>query len=204
MPQQGRLTEWNDDRGFGFISPLDGSNKVFVHVSQFPRDTRRPQVLDLLGFSTETDERGRLRASDVRFLVPAAARHREHHETVDPSMAVNALLVSGLFLGIIAVLTILAVIPPVIFVAYLILSVTSFAAYAVDKSAAQRGAWRTPESTLHLLALAGGWPGALCAQQSLRHKTIKQSFRRVFWGTVAGNCLLLVVFLLSGGGSLPG
>ena len=50
-----------------------------------------------------------------------------------------------------------------------------------------RGAWRTPESTLHFLALAGGWPGALLAQQFLRHKSTKVEFRSVFWGTVIMN-----------------
>jgi uncharacterized membrane protein YsdA (DUF1294 family) len=60
--------------------------------------------------------------------------------------------------------------------------------YALDKSAAKNGAWRTQESTLHLLSLAGGWPGALIAQQKLRHKSKKQTFRAVFWVTVLLNC----------------
>jgi len=205
MQQQGRLTEWNDERGFGFITPLDGGHKVFVHVSQFPRDRRRPQVLDLLGFSVATDERGRLHAADVRFLVPARARRQVvRHGDAGPSRSGAALLISATFLVFLAALALLSVLPAGLLVAYLILSLVSFIAYALDKSAAQSGARRTPESTLHLLALAGGWPGALFAQQVLRHKTVKQSFRRVFWGTVAGNCALLTVFLMAGGGSLPG
>jgi len=59
--------------------------------------------------------------------------------------------------------------------------------YAVDKSAAKKGIWRTQESTLHLLSLTGGWPGALVAQQKLRHKSKKESFRLVFWATVVLN-----------------
>jgi uncharacterized membrane protein YsdA (DUF1294 family) len=39
-----------------------------------------------------------------------------------------------------------------------------------------------------LLSLAGGWPGALVAQQKLHHKSKKQSFRLVFWLTVLLNC----------------
>lgn len=57
-------------------------------------------------------------------------------------------------------------------------------AYAMDKSAAVGGGWRIRESRLHLLALVGGWPGALLAQQVLRHKTSKAGFRGVFWGMV--------------------
>jgi uncharacterized membrane protein YsdA (DUF1294 family) len=69
----------------------------------------------------------------------------------------------------------------------LVLSALTFAAYAMDKSAARKGAWRTKESSLHFLSLAGGWPGALLAQQRLRHKTRKPSFRLIFWVTVLVN-----------------
>ena len=41
--------------------------------------------------------------------------------------------------------------------------------------------WRTPESTLHLLELLGGWPGGLVAQQVFRHKTRKFSYQLTFW-----------------------
>jgi uncharacterized membrane protein YsdA (DUF1294 family) len=71
------------------------------------------------------------------------------------------------------------------------LSVLAFAVYAWDKSAARSGAWRTEENTLHTLALLGGWPGALIAQQVLRHKSRKASFRLAFWVTVAVNCAAL-------------
>ncbi len=82
--------------------------------------------------------------------------------------------------------------PPWIALVYLATSVLTFVAYALDKSSARRGGQRTPENTLHVLALAGGWPGALLAQQLLRHKSAKAEFRSVFWGTVVIN---VVVFL---------
>lgn len=76
---------------------------------------------------------------------------------------------------------------------YLLLSVLCFFAYAADKSAARRGQRRTPESRLLLLGFLGGWPGALLAQQFLRHKTRKQPFLLLFWCTVAANLSLLLV-----------
>ena len=68
--------------------------------------------------------------------------------------------------------------------------------YAADKSAARRDDWRTPERTLHLLALVGGWPGALVAQTVFRHKTRKVSFRIMFWATVALNCAALAWWIV--------
>lgn len=74
-------------------------------------------------------------------------------------------------------------------------SIAAFLAYALDKSAAKGSRWRTRERTLHLLALAGGWPGAIIAQESLRHKTRKKSFRALFWVTVTLNGCGLFLYL---------
>ncbi|NHQ87825.1 DUF1294 domain-containing protein [Iodobacter sp. HSC-16F04] len=79
---------------------------------------------------------------------------------------------------------------------YLAVSIVAFIAYALDKSAARNDRWRTEERTLHLLALLGGWPGALLAQRVLRHKSKKTAFLRVFWATVLVNCAALVWVLL--------
>ncbi len=68
--------------------------------------------------------------------------------------------------------------------AYGLLSLVTYAVYALDKAAARRNRRRVPERTLHLLALLGGWPGALLAQQHLRHKTSKTRFLAWFWLTV--------------------
>lgn len=70
---------------------------------------------------------------------------------------------------------------------YLATSTIAFVMYAIDKSAARRRAWRVSEATLHFWALAGGWPGALLAQQVLRHKSSKARFSGVFWMTVVLN-----------------
>jgi uncharacterized membrane protein YsdA (DUF1294 family) len=65
--------------------------------------------------------------------------------------------------------------------AYGIVSVLAFLLYWSDKRKARADHWRTPENVLHALELAGGWPGALLAQQVFRHKTRKMSFQLVFW-----------------------
>ena len=75
------------------------------------------------------------------------------------------------------------------------LNLLTFVVYAIDKSAAQSGQWRTKESHLHLLSLAGGWPGAWFAQQWLRHKSRKAEFRAVYWATVVVHCAALAAWL---------
>lgn len=70
---------------------------------------------------------------------------------------------------------------------YAAASVACFIVYAIDKAAARAGRRRTPESTLLLLGLAGGWPGAVLAQQWLRHKSSKRAFQRLFQASVAVN-----------------
>lgn len=79
--------------------------------------------------------------------------------------------------------------------AYPALSAVTFLAYVSDKRAARRGGRRTPETRLHLLSLAGGWPGALLAQQVARHKTAKASFQFVFWWTVVLNIAAFVALI---------
>lgn len=76
-------------------------------------------------------------------------------------------------------------VPLLVLALYAPMSVAAFVLYAVDKRAARRGAWRTPETTLHLLELGFGWPGALVAQRVLRHKNRKAAYQVVFWGIVA-------------------
>ena len=61
------------------------------------------------------------------------------------------------------------------------INITTMVAYYVDKRAAIRHAWRVPENTLHTLEFLGGWLGALMAQKLFRHKTVKKSFRAIFW-----------------------
>lgn len=72
---------------------------------------------------------------------------------------------------------------------YLAASIVAVFIYAFDKSAARAGRWRVSESTLLAVGLFGGWPGAIVAQQLLRHKSSKVSFRLAFWATVVMNIL---------------
>jgi uncharacterized membrane protein YsdA (DUF1294 family) len=65
-----------------------------------------------------------------------------------------------------------------------VMSLASFIAYGLDKRQAANGGRRVSESTLHLMAFLGGWPGAWIGQRQFRHKTQKVTFRIVFWMVV--------------------
>jgi uncharacterized membrane protein YsdA (DUF1294 family) len=70
---------------------------------------------------------------------------------------------------------------PVYLIIVAITSLWALVAYGIDKRRAQAGTRRIPEANLHLIALVGGWPGALAAQRLFRHKTQKLGFQIVFW-----------------------
>jgi uncharacterized membrane protein YsdA (DUF1294 family) len=92
-------------------------------------------------------------------------------------------------------------------VAYLgLVAVTSgvaFVVYGADKRRAGTGGRRVPERTLHLLGLAGGWPGSLAARRYYRHKTRKGSFRLAFWAVVALHLALVGAAAYAASVTLP-
>jgi len=186
MRFEGIIKTWNDERGFGFIEPAQGGQEIFVHIKAFSSRTARPQVNQRVSFEVELGPQGKKRARNVvpvRSIQPSVRRPRNSPAQWGTAtlLAIPAFLVVYLVVGVLWR-------PPMWFAAvYALASLLTFVAYAGDKSSAERGAWRTPESTLHTLSVAGGWPGALLAQQFLRHKSTKAEFRSVFWGTVIIN-----------------
>lgn len=82
---------------------------------------------------------------------------------------------------------------------HLLASGVCFALYARDKAAARAGQWRTPERTLLLVGLLGGWPGGWLGQRVLRHKSAKPSFRVWFWLSVVAHLALLTEALIQWG-----
>lgn len=65
MRIEGTLSKWNDDRGFGFITPTQGGQEIFVHISIFPKDGIRPTLGEKFTFEIETDNNGKKRAKNL-------------------------------------------------------------------------------------------------------------------------------------------
>ena len=187
MIHKGKITSWNDDKGYGFITPSSGEGQVFAHIKAFKYQAHRPEVNRLVTYTLSTDKQGRICATGVTMSAAAAV------EKDDQGNWVLANTYAVLFSVLIAFFCLVGIAPSWSFVVYLAMSVTTYIFYYVDKSAAQKGEWRTPEARLHRLALFGGWPGALVAQQVFRHKSNKRSFLYVFWFTVALNIFAFIV-----------
>lgn len=187
MRFDGTLKSWNDERGFGFVEPNQGGQDIFVHIKSFPAGTGRPAVGLPLSFEVEIGPDGKKRAKAVQFARQSKRPMPRYTESPAPWTAAR-LLVIPTFALLYGYVVSRFSFNAGIAIAYLVASIVAFMAYAIDKSAAKQGGWRISESTLHLMGLACGWPGALFAQQLLRHKTSKPSFVSAFWATVTLNC----------------
>ena len=195
MRYQGKITTWKDDQGFGFITPNMGGEPVFVHIKAFANRQRRPAGSEIVTYEMANDAKGRLQARNVAYV---SERRAAPQSSSGPSRL--PLVLAALFLVFVAFIGLTARVPLGLLGLYAGASLVTFIAYAIDKSAAQSGRWRTQENTLHLLALIGGWPGALIAQNRLRHKSRKGSFLLVFWATALLNCGGLAWLLTAPGG----
>lgn len=181
MRKRGTITSWDKDKGFGFISPASGGKQIFVHIKDFSSRYRQPDIGQKVNYSESVDKQGRPCAINATRAEDRPFKHENKSTTKFPfALAI-------LFIGTVAASVLSGKLPIHILIIYISLSILTYIAYALDKSAAQKGKWRTQESTLHLFSIVGGWPGALVAQQNLRHKTKKESYRSIFWVTVVLN-----------------
>lgn len=223
--RKGRLKSWDDDKGFGFIQPQDGGAEVFAHISVM-RGDRRPQLGDEVLFIQGRDPRGRPRAEHMRLAGAlsldrqAIRRESRRPEKAAPAArrpparpAQKAVAQGSIrnFSSKAVIFALLCALPLLgalqlfgkgfwwLLPLYLLASLLSFAQYWLDKRSAQTGSRRTPENTLHLVELAGGWPGALIAQQTFRHKTRKAFYQAIFWLIVAAHQAFWIDLLLLDG-----
>lgn len=193
MRHQGRIDTWQDQRGFGFITPDSGGQRVFVHIKSFKNRSRRPSAGVAVTYLVRKDRDGRLQAAQVAFANAAPG------VSARPDQILAVVIAAAAIAGVWAA-AVMGRLPMWVAFLYTGGSLLTFLVYALDKSAALRGRWRVSENTLQALALAGGWPGALVAQRWLRHKSRKTSFQVTFWCAVALNCVAVAWLYL---GSVP-
>lgn len=105
MRIDGTLTKWNDDRGFGFITPAQGGPEVFAHISAFPKDGERPRVGERLTFEIGTGKDGKKQATNILcptrpeklYRLSEPARHRKEPGSLRRLIPVGLVLALGLY-----------------------------------------------------------------------------------------------------------
>ena len=192
MRFDGTIKTWNDERGFGFIAPTQGGQEIFVHVKAFRTRGFRPEVGQAVTFEVELNPEGKKRAKAVEPL-RATRSVQSRSRSGSAQWGTATYFAIPAFLLLYLVVAVFWRVPSWVAGVYFGTSLLAFLIYAADKSAAEAERWRVSESTLLLVGLLGGWPGAIVAQQTLRHKSSKRSFRDAFWGTVAFNVFAFVV-----------
>jgi uncharacterized membrane protein YsdA (DUF1294 family)/cold shock CspA family protein len=203
MRQAGRISQWNDAKGFGFVTPHAGGSRAFVHIKAFQASGRRPAAGDLISYDAAPDAKGRLTATQVRFagqrIAKATSASPRRAVKPTPPKRVPRMAMGIGFLLVAVGLMVAGLVPALLPLGYLLMSSVSYLLYGYDKQVAGKTRWqRIPESDLHLLDLLGGWPGGLVAQQALRHKSVKASFQRGFRVTVVLNLALYAAWWRSG------
>lgn len=186
---EGHLSGWNEARGFGFLKPVGGGPDAFAHVRAFAKDDRHIEEGHLYSYVAETDQTGRVRATDIRPVRPASLRPSLRAKLLTRS---PRLLVIPAFLFIALAVSMVTEVSAGWFLVYGIASTACFIGYALDKRAAENNQWRVSETILLMIGLVGGWPGAILAQEIFRHKTKKLAFRTLFWMSVAINMAAFV------------
>ena len=219
MKKQGKVVRWDSARAFGFIRSPETPADIFFHIRDFRglaapyqgmpvtfeeihvggKGPRAVAVLDAMSLQDAPGNRPIERAAmpSTQARSRTTTRNRPSNRTVPSRPAGPALL---LMLGWVVLLgreSLTGRLPVMLLPVALLLNLVTFFIYWVDKHAAQTGRWRTSESTLLVLGLLGGWPGAWWAQVLLRHKSSKASFLAAYWATVALHCIVLAGFVFS-------
>lgn len=184
MKLQGKISNWNDDRGFGFVEPNGGGERAFVHIKAFKPQSRRPVNGEVIIYEIVRDNNNRYKAENIQFARDISKS--KNRSKVKGQRDFGGVFTITFFIGLL-VSVFSGKLPFVIVGVYITMSLIALTAYAIDKSAAQNDRWRTSESTLHLISLIGGWPGAYIGQKKLRHKSSKKAFINVYWVTVLLN-----------------
>ncbi|WP_374604928.1 excalibur calcium-binding domain-containing protein [Niveibacterium sp.] len=103
MRFDGTLTKWNDDRGFGFVTPDIGDGELFAHISAFPKGGERPTVGERISFEVAADSAGRKKALNIAYLQRPSRRNSPRRERPAATRSSFSRLVAGMLVLLVAV-----------------------------------------------------------------------------------------------------
>jgi len=182
---RGKIVDWDTAKGQGLVDT--GTKRLVLYSNDLVDRLKVPAIGDEITFQIGEDHRGGAAVRNARFVSGGG------HLTAGHVLFLAVLLVApALALFRITATGTLATAAG----SALLLSLVTYLIYASDKRRARAGTTRIQESTLHLCALLGGWPGAFLAQRGLRHKTAKVGFQLVFWMIVTAHQYVAVDYLI--------
>jgi len=73
---KGKITSWNSDLGFGFVTPAGGGEPVFMHITAIADRSRPPVAGEMVTYDLAIDEKNRPRAVRVRRSIPVRPKSR--------------------------------------------------------------------------------------------------------------------------------
>jgi uncharacterized membrane protein YsdA (DUF1294 family)/cold shock CspA family protein len=191
---RGKLVDWNDARGFGFIAAEDGA-RYFVHISAMNRSAARPRIGDTVRFRPHLGVDGRTQARAV--TIEGADAPGQPVSPPAQGRSLDWRIPVALVLCILLAIAILRQgLPWQAALVYAGMGLISFLSYRRDKRSAEAGSWRTSEARLLAADLCLGIVGGLVAQALFRHKTRKPRFVLVTIFIATAHALWLASFAL--------
>ncbi len=107
---KGKITQWHDDKGYGFIQIDNSSQKIFCHISNFVQKQPRPTQGENVSFDIVTNEKGKTSANKIRYLdrpthqefVPKTRHERKN--TANKHQNNSTVSLGGLVSGIVSLI----------------------------------------------------------------------------------------------------
>jgi len=186
MSIQGTIAQWDQSKGYGYISVENQDTQILFHISDLENNSQLPCVSEPVVFRLGSDSNGAMRAVDVTRPI-----------VFNFSLAIAVWFTSAL-VGSVVLLDF----PVISCVFYFAASLATYCMYALDRHAMMTGGWRVPEIVFHIMNLFGGWIGALLAQSIMHHKYHDIGFKFLFWSTLVLNIGLFGWTLTSEGAFL--
>ena len=106
MRTKGKITSWNDGKGYGFISPLSGGKQVFIHINAFSNRNRRPEIGQVVTYGISSDKQGCPCAVKATL---AGDRLQQNEKNNIESISIGT---AGVFIGIVAFSVVGGKLPP--------------------------------------------------------------------------------------------
>lgn len=198
---QGRLIEWHDEKGYGFIQGItdERQNKVFLHIKSFQRSGPRPIEGCVLEYELGLDERSRPQALQVSYVKANQVNKKSIKNNVRTSIKKPfhpIYILMAVYWVTLLVASAFSATPGFFLLVLSLVNAYTYWIYAKDKKAAQNNQQRIPEQHLLTMSLMGGWTAAWFAQQNLRHKTQKQPFKTYYQIMIGLNIFLMIMLIM--------